>query len=142
MARSTKSESEDVRAAQTFYPVMRYNDVGAAVAWLGRVFQFKKEMAVGEPAGKVVFATMSFNNGTIMLSSAPAEDLRLTSPQSLGASTVAVHVSVPDVDAHYEKAVAEGAEIVRPLEDTEHGSRDYNARDPEGHIWAFSTYRP
>ena len=28
------------------------------------------------------------------------------------------------------------------LHDTEYGSRDYAARDPEGHHWYFGTYAP
>lgn len=61
---------------------------------------------------------------------------------SATAATFAVHVHGGDLDAHYLRAVAAGAEIVSELRDTEHGSRDYNARDPEGHLWAFSTYGP
>jgi uncharacterized glyoxalase superfamily protein PhnB len=26
--------------------------------------------------------------------------------------------------------------------DTDYGSHDFMARDPEGHIWSFGTYRP
>ena len=26
--------------------------------------------------------------------------------------------------------------------DTEYGSRDFTARDPEGNVWSFGTYRP
>ena len=26
--------------------------------------------------------------------------------------------------------------------DQDYGSRDYAARDPEGHVWSFGTYRP
>jgi uncharacterized glyoxalase superfamily protein PhnB len=28
------------------------------------------------------------------------------------------------------------------LTDQEYGSRDYAARDPEGNVWCFGTYRP
>lgn len=28
------------------------------------------------------------------------------------------------------------------LTDTDYGSRDYSARDPEGSLWSFGTYRP
>jgi len=28
------------------------------------------------------------------------------------------------------------------LHDTDYGSRDYAARDPEGNVWSFGTYRP
>ena len=34
------------------------------------------------------------------------------------------------------------AEIVRELADTDYGSREYAARDLEGNVWSFGTYRP
>ena len=40
------------------------------------------------------------------------------------------------------KAKAAGAVIVRDLRDEDFGSRGYMAKDPEGHIWYFGTYRP
>jgi uncharacterized glyoxalase superfamily protein PhnB len=49
---------------------------------------------------------------------------------------------VDDPDAHYERARAAGAEIVRELIDEEFGSRGYTARDPEGNLWSVGTYRP
>jgi uncharacterized glyoxalase superfamily protein PhnB len=55
---------------------------------------------------------------------------------------VSVYVVVEDADAHHARAVAAGAEIVLPLRDQDYGSRDYSARDPEGNIWSFGTYRP
>jgi uncharacterized glyoxalase superfamily protein PhnB len=46
-----------------------------------------------------------------------------------------------DVDALYERAKQAGAEITRELIDTDYGSRDFTARDPEGNLWSFGTYR-
>ena len=37
---------------------------------------------------------------------------------------------------------AAGAKIERPLADTEYGSREYSARDCDGHLWSFGTYDP
>jgi len=51
-------------------------------------------------------------------------------------------VYVADVDAHYARAKAAGAEIVMELEDTDYGSRGYSVRDLEGHLWSFGTYHP
>jgi uncharacterized glyoxalase superfamily protein PhnB len=51
-------------------------------------------------------------------------------------------VYVPDTDAHYARARAAGAEIVRELADTPYGSREYSARDVEGNLWSFGTYYP
>jgi len=49
-----------------------------------------------------------------------------------------VNVYVQDVDAHYQRAKAEGAEIVLDLEDMFWGDRRYEALDPEGHRWHFA----
>jgi hypothetical protein len=35
-----------------------------------------------------------------------------------------------------------GAEIVRALEQTDYGSREFTACDPEGNVWSFGTYQP
>ena len=52
------------------------------------------------------------------------------------------YVVVDDARAHYERAKEAGAEIVRESEEQDYGSTDYSARDPEGNLWSFGTYRP
>ena len=44
-------------------------------------------------------------------------------------------------DALYAGAKAAGAEITAEPYDTDYGSRDFAARDPEGNRWTFGTYR-
>jgi uncharacterized glyoxalase superfamily protein PhnB len=51
-------------------------------------------------------------------------------------------VAVEDADAHCERARGAGAVITREPEDLDYGSREYSARDLEGHHWHFGTYRP
>jgi uncharacterized glyoxalase superfamily protein PhnB len=46
------------------------------------------------------------------------------------------------IDAAYARAKAAGADIIRVLEETDYGSREFRVRDPEGHVWSFGTYRP
>jgi uncharacterized glyoxalase superfamily protein PhnB len=53
-----------------------------------------------------------------------------------------LYVVVEDADAHHDRAKAAGAEIVMAPRDTDYGSRDYAAKDPEGNTWYFGTYRP
>jgi len=53
---------------------------------------------------------------------------------------VEVLVYVPDVDAHYSRAVAAGAKVLVALEDKPYGGRGYSCRDTEGHVWAFGSY--
>jgi uncharacterized glyoxalase superfamily protein PhnB len=51
-------------------------------------------------------------------------------------------VAVDDPDAHHARAKAAGAVIMMELTDQDYGSREYAARDPEGNVWCFGTYRP
>jgi uncharacterized glyoxalase superfamily protein PhnB len=51
------------------------------------------------------------------------------------------YVVTDDVDAVYQRARAAGAEIIAEPYDTDYGSHDFAARDPEGNRWSFDTYR-
>ena len=64
------------------------------------------------------------------------------SPSEIGAETRSAYIVVPDADAVYAKAQAAGATVVRPLQDTDYGSREFSVKDPEGHSWSVGTYDP
>jgi len=51
------------------------------------------------------------------------------------------YVVTDEPDALCQRCTDAGAEIIRPLEDTDYGSRDFAIRDPEGNRWSFGTYR-
>ena len=51
-------------------------------------------------------------------------------------------MSVEDPDALHARAKEAGATIEREPEDEHYGSREFTARDPEGNLWSFGTYRP
>ena len=53
-----------------------------------------------------------------------------------------IYVAVDDPDTHHDRAVGAGAEVVMELTDQDYGSREYAAKDPEGNVWCFATYRP
>ena len=59
-----------------------------------------------------------------------------------GIETRSVYIVVPDADAAYARAMAAGAELIRPLQGTGYGSREFAIRDPEGHTWTAGTYDP
>jgi uncharacterized glyoxalase superfamily protein PhnB len=58
------------------------------------------------------------------------------------AGHTSVYVVVEDPDRHHDRAREAGARIERELTDQDYGSREYTARDPEGNLWSFGTYRP
>ena len=124
-------------------PFLNYEDAPGALDWLEKAFGFERgEMSVGEN-GTLVHAETRFADGMVMLGSAGANDLGMKTPKELGAVNQGVYVIVDDgIDAHYRRALAAGAEVVRAIHDTSYGSRDYIVRDPEGNLWSFGTYRP
>jgi uncharacterized glyoxalase superfamily protein PhnB len=86
-------------------------------------------------------AQLRLGTNIVMLGSVRPND-GLTSPQAIGLATQALSVYVDDVDTHFQRARSAGAEIKVPPTDTDFGSREYHARDPEGHLWVFSSYLP
>jgi uncharacterized glyoxalase superfamily protein PhnB len=124
-------------------PFLNYANAPAALDWLTGAFGFERtEVHEGEK-GTIVHAEMRFADGLIMLGSAGENDLGMKTPKELGAVNQGVYVIVDNgIEAHYERALAAGAEVVRPLHDTDYGSRDYIVRDPEGNLRSFGTYRP
>jgi len=81
---------------------------------------------------------LKFGSGAIMLGSLGQPDPANPWPTAAHG----VYVYVPDADAHYARAKAAGAQIVRELGDTPYGSREHSARDVEGNLWSFGTYYP
>ena len=125
-------------------PTMRYRDAAAAIEWLCKAFGFEKHLVVPGDGDTIAHAQLTFGNGMIMLGSARDDELgdAVEVPAEVGVVTQSPYVVVSDIDAHYERAKAEGAEIVYELADQDHGGRLYSACDPEGHLWNFGSYDP
>ena len=117
-------------------PVLRYRDPAAAIDFLERAFGFTRLAAHRDDDGNVAHAEMAFGGCVVMIG--PPGDERFGEHVGSGWT----YVVVEDADAHFARARDAGAEILREIEDQDYGSRDYSARDPEGNIWSFGTYRP
>jgi len=132
---------ETIVATTTIFPFLRYTDASAAIDWLARVFGFEKQLVVPGEQGSIAHAQLGFGAGVIMLGSARgrAGGERPDDPQAVSHG---IYVHVEDVDGHFQRPRDAGAEIVQELADTEYGSREYAALDPEGYYWGFGTYSP
>jgi uncharacterized glyoxalase superfamily protein PhnB len=126
-------------ATQSIFSTYRYRDAMAAIDFLERAFGFERGDVHQSPDGTVLHAELRFAGEWIMLgSTSDGSDERLaieTGPSS-------TYLVVDDPDAAHQRAVGAGAEIIRGLTDTDYGSREFTARDPEGNVWSFGTYRP
>jgi uncharacterized glyoxalase superfamily protein PhnB len=127
-------------ARQMLIPSLHYNDAEAAAAWLERVFGFEPAMMITDDSGKLVHGEMRCAGALVMIGAAGwAEEAK--SPASVGgANTQRVHLEVPDVDALYQRVVAQGGFVWREPEDQFYGARTFGARDLEGHMWTFNQH--
>ena len=125
----------------TMYPILGYRDLAAAIDWLCRVFSFEPLEIMQDENGAYVHVELRLGDGVIMPTT-QSKDPDADNPWDQPLTAQGTYVALDGVDAHYAQAVAEGAEILRPLADTDYGSREYTARDLEGNLWSFGTYRP
>jgi PhnB protein len=117
----------------TITPYLLYEDLGAALDWLQRAFDFRLRHPV--PTQNVTHAEMEFENAVIMMGH-PGPQYR--NPKHLGQVTQNLYVRVNDLDKHFARAVQAGAVILEHPTDQPYGDRRYGVEDPEGHRWYFA----
>jgi uncharacterized glyoxalase superfamily protein PhnB len=123
---------------QSIYPVLKYEDAQAAIDFLERAFGFERLNVYEGDDGAVHHGELRMGDEVVMLGSTGQGDPRFD--QSAGRTSI--YVVVEDPDALHGRAKEAGAQIARELEDMDYGSREFTARDPEGNLWSFGTYRP
>ncbi|MFD3265931.1 VOC family protein [Phenylobacterium ferrooxidans] len=115
-----------------------YQDPRAAIDWLQKAFGFELTMLLEDADGGVAHSQLSFGDSMVMIGTEWTEDHK--SPKSIGGKntqTVSIQID-DDIDAHYARARAAGAEIHAEPATQFYGDRTYRCRDPEGHIWNVS----
>ena len=115
-------------------PILIYPDVPAAIDWLCRVFGFRERLRAAGRDGVVGHAQLLAGAGDLMIGRAGGP-FRVPPRDSVYQYVL---VDVDDVDKHFERAKASGAQIIQPPEDMPFGVRQYTAADLAGHWWTFS----
>jgi uncharacterized glyoxalase superfamily protein PhnB len=145
MTHLAKASTNAASAAKAIVPTIPYRDPGAMIDWLSDAYGFEKQRTVKSENGKFQHAHLAFGDSMIIV--VRVEDSKLehlvVHPDEIGGvETQTCYVVLPDIDAHYARATAKGAEIVSRIEGKDRGDRSYVSRDPEGHIWMFGTHDP
>jgi len=133
------------QSKSTIMPALRYRDAHAAIDWLCNVLGCTRHAVYPGPGNSVGHAELVLGGGMIMLGSEKDDEYGkcFKPPSELGGmETRTAYVVVADADAAYARARTAGGEIVRPIQDTPYGSREFSVRDPEGHTWSVGTYDP
>lgn len=115
---------------------LRCADGAAAIAFYEAAFGAKEKyrLTMGPRLGH---AELEFGDTRVMLSDEFPE-MGIRGPKSLGGTSVAITLYVADAEAVFERAVAAGATVRRPLTDEFYGDRTGQIEDPFGHIWSIN----
>ncbi len=118
------------------WPTLSARDARALIRFLVDAFGFEETVVYGE-GDTVNHAELSWPpGGGVMLGSATSAD-----PGHLAPGSFRGYVVCDNPDDLFAQAVKHGAVVVRELNDTDYGSREFAVLDPEGNHWSFGTYR-
>jgi PhnB protein len=132
---------------QIVTPMLSYEDVRAALAWLGDAFGFREIGRITMPDGTIGHAEMETGDGGVIMLAEPTPAYRSPRRHAEVCADAAawssvpyvidgVHVYVSDIKVHFERARRAGATILGEVGDVAVDGR-YRAADIEGHRWMF-----
>jgi PhnB protein len=119
-------------------PYLAVAGAASAIDFYTKVFGATETFRIDAPGGRVGHAELSIGGRLVYLAD-EAPDMDVHGPLSIGGSPVTLHLYVEDVDAVAQRAVDEGATLLRPVEDQFYGDRGGKLRDPFGHLWWIAT---
>jgi PhnB protein len=122
-------------------PYLVVKGAAQAIDYYKKVFGANELVRMPSPDGKVGHAELQIGDSRIMLADEnPNMGQGYTSAATIGASPVSLYLYVPEVDRVFEKAVAEGAKVLKPVQDQFYGDRSGFFQDPFGHLWGIATH--
>jgi uncharacterized glyoxalase superfamily protein PhnB len=116
-------------------PYLLYEDAGAAMDWLIRVFGFTERVRDRQSDGMVRHGELLLDDGGVIMLGSPGEGFR--GPARLGEVTQLQCITITNLLAHRERAQAAGAEVSE-ISRRANRAHTYTVDDPEGHRWYFS----
>jgi len=122
-------------------PYLVIKGAAQAIEYYKKVFGAAEHVRMNGPDGKVGHAELKIGNSFIMLADEnPAMGPGHTGAATIGASPVSLYVYLPDVDHVIQRATAEGAKILKPVQTQFYGDRNGFIQDPFGHLWGIATH--
>lgn len=122
-------------------PYLIIKGAAQAIEYYKRVFGATEIMRMPGPNGQVGHAELQIGDSHIMLADEnPSMGQGHTSATTIGASPVSLYLYIPDVDKVFDRAVAEGAKVLKPVQDQFYGDRSGFLQDPFGHLWGLATH--
>jgi PhnB protein len=119
-------------------PYLICKNAASAIDFYKKAFGAEEMYRIGGP-DMVSHAELRIGRAIFMMAD-EFPDMGAVGPQTLGGTPVSMYIYVDDVDSFAEKAIAEGAKVLKPVADQFYGDRSCYLEDPFGHKWSFATH--
>ena len=120
-------------------PYMTIRGAAKAIDFYTAAFGAVEILRLPMADGSVAHAEIKIGDSVVMMGEEnPAWDAK--SPQALGGTASGLMLYVPDCDAVFAAALANGATVSKPLTDQFYGDRSGTVIDPFGHQWTLATH--
>jgi PhnB protein len=121
-------------------PYLIVQGAARAIDFYKKAFGAEELFRMDGPGGSVMHAEVKIGNSPVMLAD-EFPDMGYVGPQALKGTPVSLMVYVENVDKVYERAIAAGAKVKRPIKDEFWGDRLGTVEDPFGHLWSLATHK-
>lgn len=120
-------------------PYLIIDGAAKAIEFYQKVFGATELLRLPGPGGKLGHAEIKIGDSVLMMADEMPE-MGHRGPKALGGSPVGIMLYVEDVARTFEKAVAAGATVDRPVQDQFYGDRSGTVIDPFGYKWTIATH--
>ena len=125
----------------TVVPYISVKGASDAIAFYKKAFGAEELLRMPMPDGKVGHAEIKIGDSIVMLADEMDHpDAVAKSPRTLGGVTSGLCIYIADCDTVFNRAVAAGAKVRRPLTNQFYGDRSGTVEDPFGQVWTMSTH--
>ena len=121
---------------QMLTPHIVVRDATAMGQWYGRALGAEVGQPITVPDGRVMSLEVRLGETVVMICDEFPE-MQIVSPKTRGGTYGALVLRSQNIDSDWQRALAEGAEVFHPLEDTSWGGRTGQFLDPSGHRWGL-----
>ncbi|MCA8996151.1 MAG: VOC family protein [Planctomycetaceae bacterium] len=122
----------------TVTPYLIVDGAKEAIAFYQSAFGATEKLRL-EMGDKLGHAEIQIGDSVVMLADEQPE-MGIVAPTKTNALCAHIMLYVADVDTVFEKAIAAGATVERPLQDQFYGDRTATIADPFGHKWTIGTH--
>jgi PhnB protein len=120
-------------------PYLTVRGAAKAIDFYKEAFGAVEVLRMPMPDGSIAHAEVKIGDSVVMMGEEnPAWGNK--SPQALGGTPAGLMIYVPDCDAVFNRALAAGATVMKPLADQFYGDRSGTVIDPFGHAWTVATH--